>query len=747
MRLWKHRKLIIMGLLAVLLVIAASRVEYKFRGDDSAFAMLPEAGEPEQKDVILPADSVFEQAAETDVLRLKVDRTTGHFIVEDKRNGQIWRSFPDPLDWENEEIGGMWRRHLASPIMFQYMDFTIYNSPARESNFVSLNGTIENVTEIEGGVQWVYAMPELGIEIPVQIRIEDDYVETRIIDSGIQEDRYSLLWVRLFPFFAAEHSADREGYMLIPDGSGAIIDFDENRVAVNRGYQESIYGVDISYLTQSGFTSRYPAQMPIYGLRSGTKAMLAVIHEGAEYSDVFAAPAGLYSQYNWITAQQTYRSSFEQITNRNKGTSFTTYNKEDRFGTDRVMRYYILPEDEADYVGMASRYRTYLMEEQGMSRIENTVEDIPLYLSIVGADVGEGMFGDKYLKATTTDEAGGMLQTLHQNGIGNMNVTYLGWQEDGYSSYGGYFDVDERIGGNEGMRTFVQLAHSMNIPVTLGVNYDLNNTGVNGFRGQYDAIRDMAGTIQEFRIRGSRVSLASARFILDAVEDDLSDYEELQVDGLLMLSTGGMLASDYNNRLGSSRTEAMFLQKEILQKVRDALGRVEIEMPNFYAVSHASHIHDLADDYSYDLFSRKAVPFAQIALHGLVTYTSSEENERQQYTNDFLKDIEFGAYPSFVLTASETDMLTEAYGIQLKSSQFDEWEDAIVTEYERYNAALAEVQNQFIVDHRMLAQGVMATTYENGTTIVVNYTDYPYLYEGTNVAAMDYAVLKGADGN
>lgn len=745
MRLAKYRKAVLFILLAFIIILGASRLEVKFRGDD----MVPAAqqgtsGGAEQQEASLPVEADFRAAAETDSLILKLDETTGHFIVEDKRNGNIWRSYPDPQDFENETIGGIWKTHLVSPLMFQYTDFTVYNTQPRESNFRTLGGTIEDIQEIDGGIQWTYDMPKLELTVPVQIRIQDDYVETKIVDKGMKEGKYSLIWLRLFPFMASEHSNDREGYLFVPDGSGALIAYDDHRLNTNLGYQESVYGKDPSYMSRLGFSSRYPAQMPVFGIHSGEKGMLAVIEEGAEYSDIFAAPSGMLSGYNWITAQQSYRATFEQITNRSKGTSFTTYNKDKRFGTDRTVRYYFLNNGKSDYIGMADRYRKYLMEEKGLEKQSDSKSaNIPLHLTLLGGDSEDGMLGSRYIQATTTEQAAHILSDLREREVGPMSLTYLGWQKGGYAQYGGYLGVDPALGGEQGMKELIEHAHSLDIPVMLGVNYEFNNTGNGGFREQYHAIRNMAGTMQEARIRGDEVYLASSRFIQNALRKELSSYAELGADGLSLLVTGSRLDSDYNTRIGASRTEAISIQQELLQQVKDELGEAWIESPNFYMLGGATHVNALPDDYSYDLFSQEAIPFAQIAVHGLITYTSGFENDRQQFKHDFLRDIEYGALPSFLFTAVPADRLTEAHGLQLKSSHYASWADTAASEYRRYNEALSDVQHQFIVEHRELADGIKATTYEDGTMIIVNYTEAAILYDGEEVAGQNFKVLKG----
>lgn len=245
------------------------------------------------------------------------------------------------------------------------------------------------------------------------------------------------------------------------------------------------------------------------------------------------------------------------------------------------------------------------------------------------------MLGSRYIEATTTEQAAHILSDLRNRGMGPMSVTYLGWQKGGYAQYGGYLGVEQALGGEQGMKDFIQHAHSLGIPVMLGVNYEFNNTGNGGFREQYHAVRNMAGTMQEARIRGDEVYLASSRFIQKVLHKELGSYAELGADGLSLLVTGSRLASDYNTRVGATRTEAISIQQQLLQQVKDTLGNVWIESPNFYMLSGADHVNALPDDYSYDLFSQEAVPFAQIALHGLITYTSGYENDRQQYKHDF----------------------------------------------------------------------------------------------------------------
>ncbi|MCU6710204.1 DUF5696 domain-containing protein [Paenibacillus sp. J5C_2022] len=737
----------IIGVLAlVLLGMAIPRIDVEFRAaaDEVQTVNRVERTEhPMTAHDKLPDEADFELVAESESLALKFDSVSGHFIVHDRRSGHVWRSYPEPEHWENEGIGGIWKDHLRSPFMLRYTDFAQRQMKPKDTNFISAGGRIQEVKRIDGGIRVDYELPELGLVIPVQIRIGDDYVETTILDESLKEQNFSLIWVRLFPFLGGVHSVGQEGYLFIPDGSGALISFNKPEENQTRTFQGAIYGEDPSFINGME-RSRQPISMPVYGVKSGDKAVLAIVTEGEEYGEIVASPAGVYSQYNWITIQNRYRSTFLQITNRSRESGFAAYNEDQRFAANRSVRYYFLEGDESDYVGMAARYRQYLLEEDGYSRIEASDGNLPLHLTIVGADRQSGLVTDSYLPTTTTAQAMQIVQRLYGLGVEKMQIQYTGWQNDGYSSYGGYDSVDRRLGGGSGMKKFIDYAHSLGFPVMLGADYTLNNTGEDGFSERHHAVRNMSGTtLRDAYWSSNDASLVSLQRAQHVMENDMAFYKELGVDGIVLGGIGSRLASDFNTRYGGTRTESKQLQQRMADELSEQFPLVGGNSTNNYVNASMDHIYHLASDYSYDVFSDRAVPFAQIALHGLVSYSSSYANQRDEYHKQFLKDIEYGAVPSFILTHDESEKLRFAYGIQLFSSEYANWASPAVKEYQRYNMALGDVQDQYIVDHRQLADGVFATTYSGGKSVIVNYNRYPYAGDGIRVGAEDFTVVQG----
>jgi hypothetical protein len=390
---------------------------------------------------------------------------------------------------------------------------------------------------------------------------------------------------------------------------------------------------------------------------------------------------------------------------------------------------------------MASKYREHLIEHEGLTRIEGG-KHLPLDLAIVGAGTKPGLIGKETVKETTASQAMQILQRLYGLGVMKMNVSFWGWQNGGYSSIGGNFPVDGWIGGNEGMRNFVDFAHSLGVPVYLKMDYAVNTTGEDGYSAVFHGARDLSGTLLTF----GDYSHVSSGFAEQVLANDLARYKALGVDGLEFSETGSYLVSNYNKRYGGTRLEEAEAQQRMFRAVQEALGGVRGQRVNAYALGRLDHLAELPPDHSYHLFSSRSVPFAHIALHGLVPYTANFINNFEQYEYDLLKRLEYGYLPSFILTWEDNKLKYTEDLAFLYSTKFADWESEIVKQYQRFDRTLAQVQNQFIVGHEQLGPQVFRTTYENGIAVVVNYGDEPYDVGGKTVPARDVLVMEGGGG-
>jgi hypothetical protein len=695
----------------------------------------------------LPDEQAFELAAENERLRLLVNKATAHFQLVDKVTGKRWRSYPDPALWAQETVPTTWKNQLSSPITIEYVNVNNYKSATTASGLLDNQGYLENFRLTDNGFAVTFVFAKAKFKIPVEVALHADYVETSIQDDGIVEGDLSLLNAKIYPLFGAQPSNGQEGYLFLPDGAGALIRFNEERVLKQLTYNEGVYGQDLSFFNEN--KGRQRIAMPVYGLKGEEQGFVAIIAEGEAYANVFAAPAGSVGLSNWITTEWQYRKRFFQSVSRNTGEGFFTYSRDKFVADKRATRYYPLLDDANDYVGMAGVYRNYLMEEKGVKPVVRHKPDIPLVLDIVGGDIEQGLLFNEYLKGTTTKEAEQIVQRVYDLGIRNINVHYSGWQQDGYSSHGGYFPVDGRIGGNSGMKQFIDFAHRLDIPVYLTANYAINTNGKDGFWWRRDGLRNLAGTVLEWQQNEQQepAKYVSPRFYEKVIRKDLEAYRNLNADGIYFEGgVGQQVSTDFNTRYAASRSEVVETQRRILQQARQTLGASRVQNANFYALDQIDYVYRLTADYSYDVFVSEAIPFAQIVLHGLIPYSLEWSNLRDEPEPEFLRSIEYGANPAYVLAGDRADDMRRAYSVWYYSLNYQDWLEQIGEEYRRANEALKDVQDRFITAHRTLAPGVKETVYGDDYRIIVNYNDTPYRQGDLVVAARDFAVVnKGGD--
>ncbi len=296
------------------------------------------------------------------------------------------------------------------------------------------------------------------------------------------------------------------------------------------------------------------------------------------------------------------------------------------------------------------------------------------------------------------------------------------------------------------MKSFISFAHSLNIPVYLTANYTLNTNGDDRFWWRRDGLRNLAGTVLEEQRNADQDAgtYVSPRFYEKVVAADLNDYKSLGADGIYYEDgIGQQVNTDYNSRYQASRADVVLVQRTILKKTKETLGSLAANNVNFYALDQIDHVHRLTDDYSYDVFISEQIPFAQMVLHGLRTYTLEWSNLRNEFGDGFLRSIEYGAYPAYVLSGDKAADLKKSYSLWYYSLNYKDWIDDLKDEYERTNEALAAVQDQYITAHRTLAPGVKETVYGSDYRIIVNYNQTDYSKDGVFVPAKDFVVIKG----
>lgn len=689
----------------------------------------------------------YQKILENSRVELWVRPDTASVRVVDRTSGYIWGSLPgDTADDMNEA----WVDMANSLVTIEY-----YNT---QNAVIRLSCSDPSVSvDYAWDAQTLYCKMNAGnagIALTVGITLTEDGVEFELQPDSIEETGENLLKSVYFaPFFGCTRGEEIPGYMFVPDGSGALIRYAPGSRYIS-GFEKKVYGDDIGIDNQnsgsdlmSKRTNDYMVEMarlsvPVFGVVHGAKqhAFLARIEGGEEFAVITASPAGVITDLNWVTARFDYRQLYVQpVGNGNEGIPRVQAERNEM--TPRL-RFFLLEGDEADYNGMALKYRS-LLEQEGLLKDERVDGDIPMRLSLVGADVKEGFFSNSLTTFTTVQDALRIAEELEQMGISNLTMLFQGWQKGGLNgaSYA-TARFQKSVGSQsafEGLRDAVQTRGGR---FYLGVsaltaNEDQINTS-------YAAATTLSRQLAKYT-RDNQTILYPDTYVIRpqrAYGSLLELFSKLKGFRLHPERLGELTYADYSRDSAVSRTTQMKMTKKIAEQA-DEHGAA-LSRPNSYVWAQTAEYFDIPLVNSQYIYETDSVPFLQMVLKGHIDYYASYCNQGSFEQNDVLKLIEYGAYPSFLAIATDNIQLKGTPLEDYFSLNFEDWKTTMGDVYARVNAVLKEVEGAHILQHTVLQPGIVRVRYDNGTAIYVNYTEKEAACGSVSVPAKGCHVEKEA---
>lgn len=686
----------------------------------------------------------FVLAAENRYLELYLNEELAQLIVRHKASGEIWRTNPDV---SGHSIASLWRSHMLSQVVVDYTDEK-KRTPRRTDNIDQQ--AIVSYQPIPDGVKITFTMEALGFVIPIEYTLGDNYLEVRIRDSELLETGpYLMTNLWLMPFFGSVPNT-AEGYMVLPDGSGAVAYFRQDHPEYNAQFEEVVYGRDTFRLGRFSlgqdvyWRQNYrQVGMPIFGMVTGNKAFLGVITAGDFDATIVGGPSGFIVNFYRTYAQFAVRKQYNAPLSRTR--NVPTYESQ-RIRTDRAVRYYLLVGDEANYVGMANVYRTYLQERFHIAGRMNMKGDVaPLQLRLFMSVIEEGLLIDRLVPMTTFAEAREIVQALMDAGVDHMDITLVGWSEGGL----GYklphrLPAAKELGGDEGLREFIEWAHEQGFRVFLHDNY-VDAYEVNGgFNTRHDVVRTPAGLPLS---AGDHFVLSPLVAFERFARRDIPKMAELYgADGLELQHFGSRLMPDRNYNYRLEREDTAFWWLQIAKLAKEEMGYVIIRGMSTWLLAVADKMVDVPIENSTVRFVDHSIPFYQIVISGLVPYSTDPGNLRNDPRREFLKMIEYGAIPTFELTYRDSSLLKETAYSTLFSSEYTKWIDQVVYEYQVACVEMGYLKTMRITEHRQVAQNVFMTGYEDGSRVYVNYRTEPFVTEdGIEIGPLDFVLVRGGE--
>ena len=693
------------------------------------------------------------------ILAARLDELTGNMSVSDKENV---KQFYKKLDINKLSAADKKNKDTlleSYPILETEVIYVL-----REGQKDSAKANLQKVFEAAGYTYEEYLSDkELStleatnnnpvFNATVIYRLDGDDLVVEIPLSSIESPtQYPITTLSALPYFGAD-DGDGIGYMVVPEGGGSIINFNNGKAA-QAVYYSNLYGWDMA-IERKDVVHTTIANMNLFGISDTKDSFICVVEGGSPYAAIRADISGRTSNFNYVNSVFTIkaREKFDLGANANQDVYVYVENLPDE---TLSQRYSFV--DSGSYVDMAKDYRNYLVNKypEYMTKVDDA--STPVTVEVVGAvDKVKQILGipvSRPLALTTYKEATDLISQISADGISNLSVKYIGWCNGGVKQkYLKNIRKVTALGSYSDLKALSAKADELGVDLYLDgmVEYEKDSNIFNGFFSYRDAAKFLSRKRAELYEYSAITYTAREGLdsyfllhgdIIPELMDKLSSTATKYGANVSFQDVGKDLSSDYWRKKYTSRQQAMDDQVAKLTEIDASGQKIMINSGNAYAIPYADVITSMDLKGSEYTILDASVPFYQIAIHGYKDYTGEPINVCGNQEEEILSCAEYGAGLNFTFMKESSFTLQKTLYSKYYGSDFDEWEEELKSIYSRYNAEMGHVFNQEIKNHIMINNDVRATVYEDGTTVYVNYGYETFNYNGVKIPARDYLVVR-----
>ena len=666
------------------------------------------------------------------IYTLSVDEDNCTFVLKTE-TGEEWKSNPDEQATNKSD-------EVKSLIILETVDKDNFETSLLTSYYECVESGDYTVSRRNDSIDIIFNFTEIKTTVPLSLSLDETglTVTLKASDIKIKDDNVFLKSISVLPFFGAA-GRNETGYMLIPDGSGALINFGDSNA--KQSYSGEIYGSDLADLSPSAVVCE-KISMPVFGIKRSDSSLFAIVTDGEADCSVLAAANGQKTDF----ANAYIRVNIGESAEFDLGINKTTIFESGPFKNKNVtLRYSVLPGDTS-YVDMAKEYRDYLKSIKGFK--EKTTAKTSLFL-----DVWAGVVEKKsaflftyngYTVLTDGKALENMIAELTSAGVENIKVRYLGAEKnEAFSKIVNGVTLHSKLKYNGKSALWGDKISGVTVYPTVeslmtftNENYIFSKAG-KGVKNIADINVRLTGTVDAF---GN--SIGKERYILNP--DNLFDTLRTVNRDLKNKNMKYFGISDLGNSLYSHYGNAPVKKDSLKDKIVSELqsisknSRINMENPNIYAAAFADSITGAPMGSSgCDLFSED-VPFWQIVMSAFSEYSGNILNLGFDKA-DILKLIETGTSPRFGFVAAGSKIPISTGLSENYSADFGVWKNKAAETYSLISSATAITGGSTIENHRRISDCVYLTEFANGSQIYVNYGNESFILpDGRTIGAQDF---------
>lgn len=686
----------------------------------------------------LSTDISDELIAQNENYRLEINRTSLGVSLTDLKTGKVYGTNPVNSGGEQfDEFGMPIKRHpqIESVLFIEYLD-TQKNTT---SKLISYSAAVQNgrtvLENTDKGVKVEYYFDDAEIMIPITYTLRENGLSVTLDPKGIEEGGNMLISVSVAPFFCSVENTEKNGYLLYPSGSGALI-YPKEVSQPGDSYSAEVYGEDASKEKWDKTSTEKSIRLPVYGAKSGDTAAFAIIEKGADSCLLETTVGSTSVGYSAVYATyqlRGYTANIKELYNNRyyKGLVYS----DNMTDAPLEIGFYPLAGENADYSGMAGLYRSYIEKTEG--KAENAKAATLNITAVGGTMISKSFLGVPYttlLATTTLKDAAAMVKELEEGGAKVSALALSGFGKTGIDSVkpAGGFGIAGKLGSSKDFTSLKKTCENSDTDLFFdfdAVTFSKSGGGLSSYFDSAVRANRKRAKVYDYNIAllgretDSAYSLTARDKLTYITNKIIKKAGNLPGIGLSSLSNTAY--SDYTDKSSglyyakSGMTEQV---SEIIENVKKSGKKFMSSEANAYAAVKSDVIFNSPARSNAALIFDDDIPFYQMVLRGRTALSSESLNLATDREEELLKAVEGGMGLTYTLTAKYDTKLIDSGVPVFYNSLYSDLKDGIISDSKTLSELYGKIGNSAIKSHKIHDSGLRETVYENGVTVFVNYS-------------------------
>ena len=411
---------------------------------------------------------------------------------------------------------------------------------------------------------------------------------------------------------------------------------------------------------------------------------------------------------------------------------------------DFCLELFELTGEDADYSGMARRYRQYRLDRGELRSLkdrtaENPYLDYAVHSPMIRIRCGWKPAPPEIVHQTRDNEPpmgvacdferiSRILDELKAQGVDRAELCLVGWNVKGHDGrWPEAFPVCEELGGEEGLRRLIQKGQAMGYQITCHTN----NTDQYEIADCYDADHNLVsrdGQTTGGAYSGGQMFYMCPQVCCEQAEEMLPRVAELGFQGIHYIDVLGVLPLRrcYHPKHPLTYPQSLECAKKLCALAREQFGGVSSEGAFDFIAPYLDYGLYISFVQGGKGICDQPVPFWQLVYHGTVLSNpyACTVNSTFKTPDCFLKLLEYGGRPTFYYYSAFLSDGRNSMGFP--DCTCDTQEELVRSVANIKKAcdvyhALADTHFAYMQKHEQVGENIFETTYSNGTVVRVDY--------------------------